>query len=459
MSDSPTPIEQGAPRIEKPATPKPAEPPKEAQPLGAAEQQIVARIDKDGDEDKVLKDIAGAQPQAGGETPKIPFQQFLDEESANDRTPIVGGEIVSPTAVRVDDPRNPEGNVDEGDIGRINDYLELKLPLYSTYKQYFDRFPSLKPILSTFMLVNSQYKDKARLRQVIKGQLIGAGIDHVEVSEELFQFLLLISEKVRTFDDQPQNVSHEELGKYYFEKYRSPSEKWSSREFQFSLEHNHSYQMEEDKVIEEVAIRMIAHSRSDLEKAIEPPREVKKFIGKLNDYYQRAFTSVFESAPNLSLAEVTCVTKDYQSHGDLVGGKTFVNIGEFYENRDHFAHLVIHEATHLSFEGFHERLLEEGLIEYFIEKMFKKYPSRDFSYSPVSYKDWRDDFKSLFGALPDSEEHFVQYFLTGDLKQLADYLETNFTAGVADRIKEERFSGSLREFFDSINKLKGSNRP
>lgn len=111
MSDLPRPIEQGTPGIEKPVTPKPTEPPKEAKPLGAAEQQIVNRIDKDGDEDKVLKDIAGVQPQVGGEAPKTPFQQFLDEESARDKTPIVGGEIVTPTAVRVDDPRNPDGGV------------------------------------------------------------------------------------------------------------------------------------------------------------------------------------------------------------------------------------------------------------------------------------------------------------------------------------------------------------
>lgn len=39
MSDLPRPVEQGTPRIEKPAVSKPAEPPKEVKPLGAAEQQ------------------------------------------------------------------------------------------------------------------------------------------------------------------------------------------------------------------------------------------------------------------------------------------------------------------------------------------------------------------------------------------------------------------------------------
>ncbi len=109
MSDLPRPVEQGRPIIEKPAVPRPAEPQKEIKPLGVAEQQIISRIDKDGDEDKVLRDIAGT-PQAAGEAAKSPFQQFLDDEAAR-KTPIVGGEIVTPTAVRVDDPKNADGSV------------------------------------------------------------------------------------------------------------------------------------------------------------------------------------------------------------------------------------------------------------------------------------------------------------------------------------------------------------
>lgn len=46
-------------RIEKPSATKPQKPPKEATPLGASEQKIINRIDQDGDEDKVLRDIAG----------------------------------------------------------------------------------------------------------------------------------------------------------------------------------------------------------------------------------------------------------------------------------------------------------------------------------------------------------------------------------------------------------------
>ena len=49
--------EVNIPRVEKNA-PKPAEPPKEAVSLGQKEKQIIDRIDNDGDEDQVLRDIA-----------------------------------------------------------------------------------------------------------------------------------------------------------------------------------------------------------------------------------------------------------------------------------------------------------------------------------------------------------------------------------------------------------------
>lgn len=45
--------------VEKPAAPRPQEPPKESAPVGASEQKIINRIDQDGDEDRVLQDIAG----------------------------------------------------------------------------------------------------------------------------------------------------------------------------------------------------------------------------------------------------------------------------------------------------------------------------------------------------------------------------------------------------------------
>ena len=42
---------------------------------------------------------------------KTPFRQFLESEAKRDKTPIFGGEIIRPGAVRVDDPRNPDGSI------------------------------------------------------------------------------------------------------------------------------------------------------------------------------------------------------------------------------------------------------------------------------------------------------------------------------------------------------------
>lgn len=54
-------VAKEAAKVEKPKPP--AEPPKEKAPLGIPEQKIVDRIDKDGDEDKVLQDLASDDEQ------------------------------------------------------------------------------------------------------------------------------------------------------------------------------------------------------------------------------------------------------------------------------------------------------------------------------------------------------------------------------------------------------------
>ena len=105
MADGRPNPESESPKVERSTGPRATESPKEAvRPPGAQEQKIIGRIDADGDEDRTLADIAGVQP-------KTPFQQNLDNESARDRTPIVGGEIIRPTAVRADDPRNADGSL------------------------------------------------------------------------------------------------------------------------------------------------------------------------------------------------------------------------------------------------------------------------------------------------------------------------------------------------------------
>lgn len=99
MSDLPQPsIEQGA-RIEKPAVPKPAEPPKEAAPLGQAEQQIVSRIIRDGDEDKVLRDIAGVNPPAvEASSASATGRSVMDEKEA---TKILGTDRPATNAEKI----------------------------------------------------------------------------------------------------------------------------------------------------------------------------------------------------------------------------------------------------------------------------------------------------------------------------------------------------------------------
>ncbi len=68
---------QEAARVEKPKAP--AEPPKEVAPLGTPEQNIVDRIDDDGDEDQVLADIS--QPSSEGKQQSA----GLSQEAASDK--------------------------------------------------------------------------------------------------------------------------------------------------------------------------------------------------------------------------------------------------------------------------------------------------------------------------------------------------------------------------------------
>lgn len=69
-------------RIEKPKPP--SEPPKEAAPLGASEKKIIDRIDQDGDEDKVLQDIARSGTEDLSQVSHPSKENFRQEVSAED---------------------------------------------------------------------------------------------------------------------------------------------------------------------------------------------------------------------------------------------------------------------------------------------------------------------------------------------------------------------------------------
>jgi DNA-binding transcriptional MerR regulator len=99
MTDGPITELPKVTQPEKPVSPKPPEVKVPEKPIGQDEQKIIERIDKDGNPDQVLEDIAGGQTPT--ETGKTTLQQFLDTAAENEKTPIVGGEIISPTAIKV----------------------------------------------------------------------------------------------------------------------------------------------------------------------------------------------------------------------------------------------------------------------------------------------------------------------------------------------------------------------
>lgn len=149
------------------------------------------------------------------------------------------------------------------------------------------------------------------------------------------------------------------------------------------------------------------------------------------------------------------MTKEFTEHADRISGKTFVDMRNYYKNRDKFIHCVIHESMHLCFKGFNENILEEGLIEYFIEKMFEKFPSNNFSYTPVSdtYKEWKENFKVLFKVLPDAEKHFTTFFLTQDIRPLNDFLKSHLSHKTRKEIVDKHYTKGISIFINSLMKL------
>jgi len=153
------------------------------------------------------------------------------------------------------------------DIEKNIEYIDDKLCLYSNLKEHFDSVINLKNILSLYMILYQDYDDKSKLQQIFKQQLIAAWVFD---NQEILEFCLLISEKKRSFKNFPSWASDEEIGKYYFDSY-STHEKWAAKNFNFFLKNNHSYQTKKNRVLEEVALKIIIQSRANMTEIIRSP--------------------------------------------------------------------------------------------------------------------------------------------------------------------------------------------
>lgn len=178
-------------------------------------------------------------------------------------------------------PKIKHPTEDTESTNNTNAYLESKLPLFSNLKGHFDNIPNLKEILTSYMSLS--WKNKTNLKRDIKNRLVKAGVYN---DEQLLEFLLLIAEQKRSFDDRPEgNTSDDKLCKYYFDKYKY-NENWAQTDFDFYRQHTNSWQTERSRILEEVAIEMITKSRASLEKTIKPtPKEIAELIEEVNLYF------------------------------------------------------------------------------------------------------------------------------------------------------------------------------
>jgi hypothetical protein len=98
------------PRVpEASAPPKPPEAKPVEKPLGPPEQAIIQKIKQDGNPDDALRDIAGEKTTTESTVSQSPFQFQEAQPGARSNRPIVGDEIISPTAIGVNE-RNPDGS-------------------------------------------------------------------------------------------------------------------------------------------------------------------------------------------------------------------------------------------------------------------------------------------------------------------------------------------------------------
>lgn len=331
----------------------------------------------------------------------------------------------------------------------ITTYLDSKLELYSNLKSFFDKIPSLIAILHTHMDLNALCKDKKNLKKIVKAELLRVGIYD---DQKMLEFLMVISEWYRDFEDIPLDLSDIELWEYFFEKYSS-NEIWSEADFVFFFKNTSSHQSDWIRRIEEVAIEMIASTRSDLEKTTQIPHVISEYIKEIEGYFEESFYKVFWKISPLKLADVTMLISGISwDFANRLCNRTFVDENWYESDRAKFAHVVIHEAMHLCFPWFHNTMLEEAFIELSLEKMYALNPNNSFPYSPVSktYWDWVRNLKSIFFVLPWLEWILERYFFSHDISELQSYLRANLTTENINEIKTNHYSRGLDAF---INKL------
>ncbi|PZM84816.1 MAG: hypothetical protein DKM50_00555 [Candidatus Margulisiibacteriota bacterium] len=303
------------------------------------------------------------------------------------------------------------------DIDVFKDYIGQKLGLYSNLIEHFASIPELTTILFSYCNDRNSLKDNS----VIKNELCTAGIYN---NEEILEFLLLLAEEIREFGDMPVNGSDEQLGKYYFDKYKSSNEQWNVNTFRFFKKNNGSYQTTREAIIEEVAIRMIINSRADEAKAIKAvPADIQALLIDIDTQFQKAFISVFLKPAPLSLSAVTNVTNDYTEHANKVNHKSFININNYYKDKLSFVYLVIHEGVHLCFEGFDDNMIEEAFVEHIAERLFSvmEFPSKP---QDPHYQDLKQSLQKLFKLYPQMEDYFTDYFLTNKNDKLCSFCQT-----------------------------------
>jgi hypothetical protein len=108
---------------------------------------------------------------------------------------------------------------------------------------------------------------------------------------------------------------------------------------------------------------------------------------------------------------------------------------------------------HLCFDGFKNKIIEDGLIEYFIEKMFRALPSESFIYTPVStvYQDYKNNIKSLFLALPEVEDCFKSFFISHDKHSLISFLKKHINEGSIQFIEDHHYSRNITSFIRALS--------
>lgn len=317
----------------------------------------------------------------------------------------------------------------------INIYIQSKLSTLVTNASpdLLDQTRTINNLLQLYMFLNETFEDTRDFKEPFKHILKGLGI----YSEEIGELVLLIGEKIRTFDDAPQDRSEEELTMYFFDKYKGHSERWDRKAYRFA---HQSYASQDSA--EREAMMLLARSRASEAKVIDPPPEkAQELISKADNFFQTAYKKVFHKDAPFKLEEVTNVTSDFTEHADRISNKTFIYVNHL-DDPDEFIHLVLHEGMHLSFnQGLDQRMVEEGLIEVYIEDMFDAHPVDNMRYSPVSktYGESAAFLRHVFQLEPGMEEAFTQYFHNGDLQSLQSYISSNLSGDLQQRILAEYY--------------------